>query len=193
MRAFIIILILVSNLFFESSAQVDEVYTGAPVATEKRKEKEIANEKWKDQLVWGGNMQAWIGNSTFIFLSPNIGYMPFKNLTLGLGAIYNYSSFRGYYGTFSQSIFGGHSFIRYNFAGDFFVQGQFDRLYQPDYYSVYPDAKRWVDYKLVGLGARRQIGERAALLTTVMYNIKADRLSIYPFPLIVQFGFVGSF
>lgn len=188
------LLFLISLIFFSAEAQVDSVYVGRPEDRSARpEEKKSNNDYWKEKLTWGGNFQAWIGNPTFILLSPTIGYLPHKTVNVGLGMIYNYTKLTSYYGTFSQSIFGGHSYARYIILDSYFLQAQFDKLKQPDLISVDPDDKRWVDYILAGGGFRQNIGEKAALTTSIMYNLRPDPLSIYPSRIIVQFGVVGTF
>lgn len=183
-----------TSLTFISQAQVDSVYYGQGPATKKlnttKKEK---NDAWKEKVAWGGNIQAWLGNPTFIFLSPNIGYIPFENFTIGVGGIYNYTSYNSSYGSYSQSIFGGHSFARYTFADSYFVQAQYDKLLQPDLFSSEPNAKVWVDYVLVGGGFRQSISDKLAFTTSIMFNLKQNPLSIYTRGAIIQFGIIGNF
>ncbi len=175
-------------------AQVDSVYSGRPEDPSKRENKiKPRDDAWKEKVTWGGNFQAWIGNPTFIFLSPTVGYIPFKNFNIGIGGIYNYTKFRSYYGNYSQSIFGGHSYLRYIIAQNYFVQAQFDKLRQPDLFSYDPKDRVWVDYLLVGGGIRQAIGERVALSTSIMYNLTPHPFSIYPGRIIFQFGIVGGF
>ena len=175
-----------------SHAQVDSVYYGTQHPTRKPP-KEPKNDAWKDKLVWGGNLQAWIGNPTFVLLCPTIGYVPFKNFNVGVGGIYNFVSYNTYYGSYSQSIFGGHSYARYVIGESYFVQVQYDKLRQPDIYSPEPNDKTWVDYVLVGGGFRQEISDKVALSTSIMYNLNASRHSIYPSRIIIQFGIAGSF
>jgi hypothetical protein len=179
---------------FSLQSQTDSVYTGRDTTGRKESKRKIKNEEWKKDLTYGGNFQAWFGNPTFIFLSPTIGYNFFDNFNAGVGIIYNYTQFNtGIYGKISQSIFGGHSYMRYIIAQNYFVQAQYDRLLQPDYFSYVPDQKRWVDYLLVGGGLRQSVGNKAAIITSLMYNVTPNPLSIYPSRLIVQFGFVAGF
>src|SRR5207253_10724298 len=116
-----------------------------------------------------------------------------KNINVGIGGIYNYTKSQGYYGSYSQSIFGGHSYLRYVIAESYFVQAQYDKLNQPDLFSLDPSDKIWVDYVLFGGGFRQAIGEKVALITSIMYNLTPNPLSIYPSRVIVQFGIVGNF
>ncbi|WP_317898736.1 hypothetical protein [Aurantibacillus circumpalustris] len=184
----IIILIVVCSGF--SQAQVDSVYYGSQEPIKKAKEK---NDAWKEKLLWGGNLQAWIGNPTFILLTPTIGFTPFEKFDIGIGGIYNYTSYRSSYGSYSQSIFGGHSYVRYTIGESYFVQVQYDKLLQPDLFSLEPNKKIWIDYIFVGGGFCQAISDKLALSTSIMYNVNHNFLSIYPSRLIIQFGITGRF
>ena len=174
------------------SGQVDSVYYGSQQPSNNRP-KEPKNDAWKEKVIWGGNVQAWIGNPTFILLSPTIGYRFFKNFDAGVGGIYNYISYNSYYGNYSQSIYGAHSYARYIIGESYFVQVQYDKLLQPDLFSAEPNDKVWVDYVFVGGGFRQEISDKVSLSTSVMYNIINNPLSIYPSRVIIQFGIVGNF
>jgi hypothetical protein len=121
--------------------------------------------------------------------------MPVKKLNAGVGFIYNYSNWDfGRYGRVPQTVVGAHSYLRYSILPNFFVQGQFDKLRQPDRYNfTNPDTKVWVNYMLGGIGFSQPIAQKFALNTTLMYNFTPSRLSIYPIPLIFQIGFTGIF
>src|SRR4051812_6760450 len=73
-----------------ASAQVDSVYMGHPDTSSHHKPKDHA---WIKKITYGGNFQGWIGNPTFIYLSPTIGYTFFRNFNAGVGGVYSYSSF----------------------------------------------------------------------------------------------------
>ena len=189
MTRFALILLLAC---FAGSAQTDSVYYGSDSAAP-RKDRSFWHPPWRDRITFGGNFQLWFGNPTFVLLTPTIGYRAVDNLFVGIGGVYNYTSVNfGQYGRFRQSIFGGHSYARYVIAESYFAQVQFDLLRQPDWYTMEPDDKVWVDYLLVGGGFRQQLGPNAALLTSIMYNLTPHPFSIYPGRVIVQFGFVGS-
>jgi hypothetical protein len=176
------------------NAQVDSVYTGKQQPGMKKEQKDPRFEKLKKAMTWGGDFQAWIGNSTFILLSPTIGFIPYKNLNAAIGIVYNYTSYSSSrYGRYSQSIFGGHSLLRYTIGESYFVQVQFDKLRQPNLFSSDPNDKIWVDYLLVGGGFRQNMGDKIALITSIMYNVHPDPLSIYFSGIIVQFGITGRF
>lgn len=176
-----------------AEAQTDSVYHGRPDTAKVIKKKKLSDRDWFNRITWGGNFQAWFGNPSFVFLSPTIGYTPVNNLNLGVGFIYNYLSVDGGgYGRFRQSVFGGHTYVRYVIAKNYFVQAQFDRLRQPDYFAITPGEKIWVNYLLGGGGFRHLLGEKAAILTSLMYNFTPNPLSIYPSRIIIQFGIVAG-
>ncbi len=176
-------------------AQTDEVYTGSPSRPDSVKRKQPKDRDWVKKLTYEGNVQLQLSNYTFIYLSPTIGYSPVDKVNLGLGVIYNYISinYGGSYGKVSQSVFGGHSYARYFVTDGFFVQGQYDRLRQPNVFNYFGDRMTWVDYLLAGGGFRKPIGDKIGLTGTIMYNFTPSPLSIYPTRLIVQFGFMGTF
>jgi hypothetical protein len=173
--------------------QVDSVYMGLPPDSTVTRKK-IKNNDWLKKVTYGGNFHAWFGNPAFVFLSPSIGYVPVEQLNVGVGMVYNYmSTDAGYYGRYKHSIFGGHSYVRYIIAKNYLLQLQYDKLRQPDFF-IYPVTEKvWVDYLLVGGGFRHPIGDKAALTSSLMYNLTPHPLSIYPSRLIIQFGFMGGF
>ena len=186
-----LLLILCGSL----TAQTDSVYYGSPAPKDSTKREKERNNDWMEKLTYGGNFQLQFGTFTFIYLSPTIGYTPFEEFNFGVGLIYNYISldYGKPYGKVSQSVFGGHSYARYFVTDNVFLQSQYDMLRQPDVYSTRSDAKKWVKYVLVGGGFRQPIGDKAALSSSILYNLTPDRLSIYPSRIIIQFGFMGNF
>lgn len=177
-------------------AQTDSVYYGdrAPELKKKEAIKRDHLQKIKDNMLYGGNFAAWFGASTFINVSPTIGYKITDDLHAGVGFIYNYASVRYSNGAkFSQSLYGSHVFARYLLTEDLFAQAQYDRLSQPNYYSTNWTKERvWVDYVLIGGGYRIMVGDHSAILTTIMYNLTPHNLSIYSNPYF-QMGFVAGF
>jgi hypothetical protein len=184
------ILVFIFSLAGSLCAQKDSVYTGVKSGKKPRYKKE--RPAWQDNITYGGNIQAYLGNPTFIYLAPTIGYQVTDNLNAGLGVIYNYTSVRysGY--GYSASIFGGHSYVRFNATPNFFLLGQYDKLLQPDYYSIDPDKKLWVDYVMAGFGYSQPMGDLVVMNTSLMYNFTYNkRYSIYPTPVIFQVGFTA--
>ena len=174
-------------------SQTDDVYTGTPNKIDSIKKKKIRNSDWLEKVTYGSNFQLQFGTYTFIYLSPTIGYMPFEKFNIGAGIIYNYVSINYASGRYRQSIYGTHTYARYLVTNGFFVQGQYDRLFQRPTQNVNVNDKSWVEYALVGIGFRQPLGDKVALTTTIMYNLTPNSSSIYPSRFVIQFGFVGGF
>lgn len=185
-------LIILLSFFSMGSlwAQKDSVYTGTKAVKKPNEQRKLP--EWQEKITYGGNIQAYLGNPTFLYLSPAIGYQITDNLNIGVGVIYNHIS-GNYYGTrYSSSIFGGHSYLRFNVTESFFLQGQYDRLLQPDYYGLDPHKKIWVNYAMAGFGYMQRLGSNVAMTTSLMYNFTYDRrYSIYPTPVVFQVGFMA--
>ena len=196
LKVFLGALIFVGVFSSNLCAQTDSVYTGTTHISRKDsiKRKKPVDDLWKDRVTYGSNFQLQFGTFTFIYLSPTIGYIPFKNFNVGVGFIYNYINlnYGSTYGTYSQSIFGTHTYARYYVRPNFFIQGQYDRLKQPNVSSYNPEDKTWVEYMMVGGGFRQPLSSHAGLTTSIMYNLTPSFLSIYPSRLIIQFGFIGT-
>lgn len=191
MRLFSFICVCVLFTGISGFSQTDSVYYGNqnPVRKKEKPKSEVF-QNWREKITVGGNVQALFGNPTFIYLSPTIGYLPYKRLNIGAGFIYNYYSVDyGSYGKYSESIYGSHTYVRYFVIPNLYVQGQYDRLYQPDYYAR--GRRVWVDYVLGGLGYSQPIGDHLAFHTSLMYNFTPHRLSIYPSRYVIQFGMVA--
>jgi len=174
-------------------AQRDSVYYGDKNGDKKPVVKK-RNDAWKEKVFYGGNFSGWISNPIYINLGPLIGYKITDKLHAGIGVIYNYSSVRFSNGrVFTQSIYGGHSFARVFINESIFLQGQFDRLNQPNYNSANWNNERiWIDYTLVGGGYRSRVGNRGAFIACILYNVSPHALSVYSNPYL-QMGFIGGF
>jgi len=143
---------------------------------------------FKERLFFGGNIGAWFGPTTYINLSPLIGCKITKEFSLGGGFTYNYYS-QTYMGQkYTSTIYGGNAFARYHIFENLFAQVGWDRLSVPDYASIMPDSRAWVDNILIGGGYRQSFSERGSFVAAVFYNINETPLSPYQNP-IIQIGF----
>lgn len=183
---FFLILFFIGNFLL---AQTDSVFVGKKPATKNNtNSKKNKNSEWVKKITYGGNFQLQLGNISFIYLSPTIGYKLSEKINLGIGAIYNYSSYRT-----SLFNFGIHSYARFFVKQNVFLQIQYDKLNQPDYFSSYSNKTVWVDYLLLGLGYTQPISDYIALNSLCMYNLSPNLLSLYPSRLIIQFGITANF
>ena len=176
-----------------NNAQVDSVYYGENPSQKRKTKKKQRNTEFRERLMYGGNFGIWFGTLTYLNLSPTIGYRVTDKFHVGIGGIYNYSSVRYNKINYTQSLYGSHVFARYIVNDFLFIQSQYDRLNQPNYFSSNNNNERiWVDYVMVGGGFRQPLGDHAALMTTVMFNLTPHPLSVYSSPYI-QIGIMAGF
>jgi len=143
---------------------------------------------FKERLFFGGNVGAWFGTTTYIYLQPLVGCKINKQFSVGGGFTYNYFS-QTYGGQkYTSTIYGGNAFARYLVTENFFAQLGWDKLSVPDYTTGIMDSRAWVDNILVGGGYRQAFSERGSFVAAIFYNINQTPLSPYPNP-IIQIGF----
>lgn len=143
---------------------------------------------FKKRFYVGGNVGAWFGTTTYINISPLVGFKVTKPFSIGAGFTYNYFSqnIGGYH--YSSYIYGTNTFVRYAVLENIFVQGGWDRLNVPDFYSPVADSRTWIDNVLIGGGLRQPFSSNGVFVMAVYYNINQGPLSPYPNP-IIQIGF----
>ncbi|MES2565393.1 MAG: hypothetical protein V4565_00915 [Bacteroidota bacterium] len=143
---------------------------------------------FKERLFFGGNVGAWFGSTTYVNLSPLVGYKINKELSVGVGFTYNYYS-QTYLGQrYTSTIYGSNTFARYFILENFFGQVGWDRLSVSDYTSPIPNSRVWIDNILVGGGYRQPFSERGSFVAAIFYNLNQTPLTPYPNP-IIQVGF----
>jgi hypothetical protein len=178
---------------FLATAQVDSVYTGSKPIKKPKEKKDDA--PWREKVFYGGNFNAMFGTFTILNLNPIIGYRVTEKFHVGGGGVFNYYSVR--YGSqrISQTFYGSHTFARLFLFPNIFVQTQYDRLYQPKInFTQGTLEKGWIDYLLVGGGARQSIGEKTFFITSILYNIISDprQIPAYSNP-VIQIGIITGF
>ena len=145
-------------------------------------------DSFKERLFFGGNFGAWFGTTTYVNASPLIGCRITKKFSIGAGFTYNYYS-QNYNGKkYVSTIYGGNAFARYFVLENLFAQVGWDRLSVPDFRSIIPNSRTWVDNILVGGGFRQSFSERGGFVIAIYYNVNQTPLSPYQNP-IIQMGF----
>lgn len=143
---------------------------------------------FKERLFFGGNVGAWFGSTTYVNLSPLVGFKVTKDFSVGGGFTYNYYS-QTYLGQkYTTTVYGGNAFARYNILENLFAQVGWDRLSVPDYSTGIQNSRAWVDNILLGGGYRQSFSERGSFVAAAFYNINQTPLSPYQNP-IIQIGF----
>ncbi len=143
---------------------------------------------FKERIYVGGNVGAWLGSSTYINLSPLVGFKITKEFSMGVGGTYNYLS-ENYGGQkYVSTVYGSNVFGRYMITENFFAQAEWDRLSVLDYRSPFLNQRAWVDNLLIGGGYRQLFTDNASFVAMIFYNVNQTPLSPYTNP-IIQIGF----
>lgn len=157
-----------------------------------KKQKQENEQRFIDRLFWGGNVGAWIGNPTFVDLSPLVGVRVTEKFSVGVGFIYNYYSYKYYNTKYATNLYGGRLYARYFIFENVFAQAGWDKINRDDPYALRPNSRTWVDNILVGGGVRYAVSDNIYMVATGMWNLNQTPLSPYANP-IIQIGFVGGF
>jgi len=132
-----------------------------------------------NRWVFGGNISAQFGNTTFLGANPTVGYRLTNRITAGAGGMYYYWKPGTFEGT---SIYGPTLYSRIMIASSLLSEG--DRLFaQTDFYylntrsfNYFADQfeRTWVPQWFVGGGYYIQVGNNVFLGATVQYDLIQD-------------------
>lgn len=140
----------------------------------------------KSRLEFGGSLGLSFGSqSTFIDLSPTVGYRVTDNFTAGLGPVFNYISqeFIGI-GREKFIITGGRLFSRYIVFENLFLMGEYNMLSYKE-----PFADRRLVHRLPLGGGYRQGAGRGNVYIMIMYDLLHENNNTVLNPLIFNVGF----
>jgi hypothetical protein len=152
-------------------------------------------EPWelKDRIFYGGNFSLQLGNVTFIDVSPYVGYRLTPQFQAGVGATYQYLSYRNFGGglRLNSSVYGGRGFLRYFVLPPrFFLHTEYEQLNLYRINQLTGEGNRqWIPAYFVGGGYSQLIGNRSAFNITILYNLIWDARSAYASPWVVRAGF----
>jgi hypothetical protein len=189
LKRIIIIISLAFGLFQSGYGQTDSIPDYVP---QKKKAKPENDMRFIDRLFWGGNVGAWIGNPTFVDLSPLVGIRITDKFSCGVGVIYNYYNYTNANYKYTTHLYGSRIYGRYFIFDNVFAQVGWDRINRDDPYSYLPNTRVWVDNFLVGGGVRYAVSDNFYVVASGLWNLNQTPLSPYANP-IIQIGFVGGF
>lgn len=154
-----------------------------------------------DRLFFGGNFGLSFGNSTFVNVSPIVGYKINDYFSAGGGVNFIYSAFTtrdGYgnklytdsYGTAGLGVFARVYPVRFLFAQ---VRPEMNYVWgKIKYYGSNPSESKypgkWVPSLLVGGGVAMPAG-RGAIMLSLQYDVVQDKRSPYGTKPFVSLGF----
>jgi len=151
----------------------------------------------KENLRFGGNLGATFGNTTFIDVSPAIGYQFTHRFQAGLGFIYNYYSFRDRISgnRFSMSIYGVKPYAQFSVLqlSSFHVVLRAEHgvlNYDVNFWFNRNRKHEWVHYPLLGAGVLLPVGRSGGIMIQAMWDLNEKEHSIYSGNPIIQVGFM---
>ena len=163
-------------------------------------EEEADSLQFKDRLFFGGNFSANLGfggGSSFVDISPLVGYMVNTDFSVGVGATYLYVSrefiilpgndrFR-----VSNSVYGGRAFLRHTVIENYFAHGEVETLNTevPLNDGSNRTTREWVPGVFIEGGTFQPIFARGGVNITVLYNLAYDSIrSPYGSAWVFRFG-----
>lgn len=190
LQKYFFIFVYVIN-YATSIAQTDSTYFQLP--QNKKESKKQSSFQLSDKITFGGNFAFFTSNSsTFVDISPLIGYKLTNFILVGAGPVYNYYSEYQYGTRFTFDIYGVRAMGRIYFLESLFFQTGWDLLNRSIYvynFNVLQKDRIWVQNIWIGGGVRYIIGSNAYMFTSILFNLNQNNYSPYPNPYI-QIGFI---
>lgn len=187
-KRFFALIVLVVCLHTMGCSQSDSI----PDYTRSHQKPKKAQMPFIDRLFWGGNVGAWIGNPTFVDLSPLVGIRITEKFSGGIGFIYNYYSYKYSNYNYATNLYGSRIYARYFILENVFAQAGWDRINRDNPYAGLPNTRIWIDNLLVGGGVRYPVSDNFYVVASGLWNLNQTPLSPYANP-IIQIGFIGGF
>lgn len=191
---FLLTLFLLSGSFYSASAQLTPVDPSENEDDDRTDAKgQAGNNTFWDKVVIGGNLGAGFGTTTYIDVSPIIGYKLTPKLLGGVGFTYQYLSYRdpyGYFAPYKATVAGPRVFSEYDIFYGVFAHVEYEHLWvtiTPEGSDSYKDQ---VPGLFPGLGYKANLGGRANLKIMVLYDVLWDSSNIlYGSPWQIRLGF----
>lgn len=143
-----------------------------------------------DKIFFGGGIGLQFGTYTGIEISPMVGYKPVEQLYLALKGTYQY--YKDNRMDYSTDIYGGSVLAMYVLFDRIILHAEYEGLSidKSFYYPYVDDDRVWVGSPLVGIGIRQALGQRSAIMLSLLWNLNDNYYSPYSNPIIrVNFMF----
>lgn len=144
----------------------------------------------------GGTFGAGGGDITWIEFVPWVGYRISPKWSAGLGVIFRYRKDKRFEPEVSTTDYGVNVFGRYFPAQFVFVQAEYERLSYEFLDFGGGTSRRGYDSVYLGVGYNQPLGERAAFIVAVLYNLLYDAnepIRPYDSPWVIRVGVSGRF
>jgi hypothetical protein len=145
----------------------------------------------RDRLFFGGNVGLSFGSLTFIQVAPLVGVRLNDKLGVGIGPSYSYfSDRRNPQLKFTTETYGGRLFAQYRVHESIMLYSEYELLNAEVPDLLYTKLERRnISSLFVGGGYLAPIGQRSAVMISVLYNLLEDSYSPYDNP-VFRTGFV---
>jgi len=137
-----------------------------------------------DKIFFGGGFGLQFGALTSIKINPEIGYRLTNKIDIGAGLYYLYLKNNYYHIT--DKIYGGKLFSRFYITPNFFLTGEYETLNIADYdlyTGQYTGNRIFISGLPIGIGWRQPLGDKFAVMTTLMYNVLQNEKTPYSNPI----------
>lgn len=140
-------------------------------------------ERIRDKIFVGGNFGLQLGTSTYIEVSPLVGYNITPKLSAGIGVTYQYFHYNDGYYNLETNVYGGRLFGRYLINNYLFVHAEYEYL-NLEAFDFYPRRRVDVESILGGGGYMQRFGRNSALVAMILYNFTESVYTPYNNPVI---------
>jgi hypothetical protein len=162
--------------------------------TRSERNAEFNKRPFKDKLAYGGELSMFFGTTSYINISPFIGYRLNPDITMGIGPSYQYWSQRfaaGPNGVYRTNIYGGRAFIRHELGPKFFMHAEYEILNLQDYIVGRGLGRVNVEMAGAGVGYKSAIDDFSYYYVMALFDFIQDPRSIYPLsPIVFKVGFM---
>lgn len=162
--------------------------------TRSERNEEFNNRPFKDRMAYGGELSMYFGTTSYVNISPFVGYRINPDITFGIGPSYQYWAQRfaqGPNGVNRTHIYGGRIFIRHELGKTFFAHGEYEILNLQDYIVGFGLGRVNVNMAGIGFGYKSAFTESSYYYIMALYDFIGDPRSIYPLsPIIFKVGFM---
>lgn len=153
------------------------------------------NEKWHDRIVVGGALGAQFGSSTYIEVSPIVGYKVTDMFTAGVGFTYQYFSQNfndpGFL-DYKATVVGPRFFLQHDLIFGLFAHVEYEYAwykftYEDPAYNTLENSGN-VPALFVGGGYNYMISDNAKFQIMALYDVLNGANSLYYSPLVFRMG-----
>jgi hypothetical protein len=146
--------------------------------------------KWfdKEKVFLGGTAGLQFGTSTFIDISPLVGYRFTESFSAGVGGTYQYFRYKTQVYSLETNVYGGRVFGRYFFLENFFAHTEYEVL-NLEAFDLTPTQRVNVGSLLAGGGLIQRFGNNSGVTLMVLYNFTESYYTPYRNP-IIRVGFI---